>query len=161
MDTHDGVFASEQKPSSQCRLNTLRSMKMHVRYLSCSIGAFSLVPVLPVGDAGERSLSGEALHTPAHQHESFNHLPTIIPLPQAMNYSTLRFPHENGKRRHENCLIACSLSLLLLSLSSSSSFASSLRLSLTPSCTIVTLAQGGQRWGGITRLQSCVHAVYP
>lgn len=79
MDTHDGVFASEQKPSSQCRLNTLRSMKMHVRYLSCSIGAFSLVPVLPVGDAGERSLSGEALHTPAHQHESFNHLPTIIP----------------------------------------------------------------------------------
>lgn len=53
-----------------------------------------------------------------HQHASFNHLYIfIIHLPQAMNYSIVRFPHENSERRHEECLFPVfSLLSLVLSL---------------------------------------------
>ena len=60
--------------------------------------------------------AGEALLSlsPAHRHASFNHLHISIHLPQAMNYSTLQLPHENGERRHEKSLFPVFTLLLTL-----------------------------------------------
>lgn len=99
--------------------------------------------------------AGEALLSPAHQHAPFNHLHIIIHLPQAMNYSTLGFPHENSERGHENCLFL--VFTLPLTPPPFSLFLGSVSLPHAP----LSLTQGGQGWGGITRLQSFMHALYP
>lgn len=122
--------------SSQCRFERFELYEMHLCYFSSSAGARSFVPFFSVGGAGERSLSGGSPPlSPAHQHASFNHLHIfIIHIPQAMNYSTLQFPHENSERRHEECLFPV-FSLFSLFLSSSPSFPSgSVSLSLMHHC---------------------------
>lgn len=75
-------------------------------------------------------------------------------------YELFNSQTSTGERREKTQELPDCLLLVFLLVSPSSSFSSSLWLSLTPPCTIVTLAQGGQRRGG-SLLQSCVCAAYP
>lgn len=105
----DAMFASSKiKPQLTAQVEHFALIESHVCYFSSSSRAFFFffhLFLFREQILGERSLSGGSPPlSPAHQHASFNHSHISIHLPQAMNYSTLRLPHENGERRHEKSL---------------------------------------------------------